>query len=272
MYKTTLIFYLNAFVFWFFQAGAAGLDMRTYLLSAEQETSELVRDIEIPREHTIFNWFEEPEVRISINDDDEQVYGFRVRPRFSAEGRIERTVHELKIQQHRLLRKSLLNEALKRRYMMLIEIIAQQEQIELLGQEADLLNTKIKLLKQLVQTKSFDPEQLEIAEYEFSEVENIKTLNSRQLMKRTAQIGFDEAKISSILSSRSNWLVSLSELKDNIGGGTTQSEGIDSNFRIQMLSTNLLLAQQDFELARKKKSSMAKVLRSSIRRPDEEYF
>ena len=248
------------FLVWVPSQALIGADMHAYLLSAEQEASDLVPAFGLPRENRVLTWFDQPEARFEVSDQEEQSYGFRFRPRFGGERSAERTLHELEIQRRDLMYESVLNNALKRRYMALIDILAGQEETEYLIQEVNLLSAKINLSRKLVQTTAFDPTELEMDELEHSQLEQQKTLNSARLETIITQSGFTVDEMSTLLASRSAWLLPLSELVDRVTKMNIPSDDTDSSLPVQIDRTELQMAQEDLNLARKKNKSLLKFM------------
>ena len=236
------------------------MDMRSYLLSAEQEAADLVPVFEIPMVYRASAWLDEPEARFDLSDDDEQSYGLRFRPRSFGERSVERTIHHLEIQRLDLKYESIFNDALKKRYMMLIDILAHQEETNYLNQEADLLYAKRNFSRNLVQTTAFDPEQLEAFELELFQLKQQAKLSSARLQTMITQVGFAVNKMSALLASRSDWLIPLSELVDTIAQGNDQADEAESNLRVLNNYTDLRIAQEDLKLARKKNNSFFKFI------------
>ena len=253
-------FYLILLFTWLPFHAVIGLDMRSYLLSAEEEAAELVPTLEIPTANGLLTWFDEPEARFNVSDDDEQSYSIRFRPRFGEERFAEQMIHELESQRRRLIQESILNDALQKRYTVLIDILEQQTEIDYLDEKVDLLRKKINLCRNLVQTYAFDPEQLEIVELEFSEVKQYAKLNAARLETMVRQAGFAGGKMLALLKSRSKWLLPLSELLDIVAPLSDQSDVPDANPRVRNDHTDLRTAQEDLELARKKDNPFLRFL------------
>ena len=245
---------------WLPLQGLIGSEMQSFLLAAEQEAISLVPPIDMRIETGVLTWFDDPEMRFAASDEEEQSYGLRVRPRLSGERSVERAIYELEIQRRSGVYESVLNDFLKTRYMVLIDMLSQQIEIDNLDQKADLLRETITIHQNLVQTTVFDPEELEALELEYLQLEREKKLNMTRLQffSRSNDLYGDE--MATLLATRSDWLLPISDLTDHLTEGTDRSGEVESNLRVQTTYTDLRLAQEILKLARKKNRSFLNFL------------
>lgn len=113
------------------------------------------------------SWIGESDLRFSGNDVEEQSLALRVKPRFGSERRAQNRINEILQRQNSLYAESQSGMALKRRYLMLLELIEASSELHFQQLRHRLDADAVKLNRSLAGDETFDAARLQSAELEY---------------------------------------------------------------------------------------------------------
>ena len=236
-------------------------EINQFLLGAVAATEQLVP----VRTHTdyggINTWFEGMEMRYSGSDSDKHDIGFRARPKFNGERAAEHQLASLGEARQSLDSTELLSNELERRYLLLIEVIAERAEVELISDRLVIAKDMNELQRSLVQTEAFDAEDLQDAEFEQMQNAQLLMLHSNRLNILLEQIGYSTDRAESAWSEGcAGTIPPLGNIVAHAESRTQQSDIALANLDVSRLTMDLQIAEQKLAYDRSKNGSFIKFL------------
>jgi len=229
-------------------------DIRSFLLSAKNDVSYLAPDASMPGSSGLSIWINEAELRLKADTDNQLAYALRVRPKFGGERLAEKALAGLNDRQMALAYESAFNDALKARYIRLIDILEQRVQTDYMVERLSLVNIRMSLLRSLVQTTDFSPNELQEVELEHDELEALADLNLVQYRTMINDLGLAGENDLKLSSSYQNWLLPIASIEKIIAD---DAAGYDygRNYTVRNNQLALFIVQEELRLMTKKNRS-----------------
>lgn len=198
----------------------------------------------------VSEWIESSQVRIKskINEEfndrsREESYALRVKPKAWGQRDAEQAVLALRANQQHVDNDQLLNDALTRRYAILLELIAQQNQTRLLWLSTTLFEQEVSINRAQVNSNEFNAEKLLDSEVALEQGNAAAQFNLRRLNALQAQLGLQpDSKEMLLAPENMDWLIMLPEIQ------TRMSDGLKTHSTLETRDKQLKLSLAQAEL------------------------
>ncbi|MDC1286583.1 hypothetical protein N8198_01730 [Gammaproteobacteria bacterium] len=206
---------------------------------------------------TTTNLFDQPELRYSGNDNDEQGIAFRFRPRFAAERMAQGRVIELLNRQHSGLLEASLNDALHPRYLRLLDLIQIHSENDHRRAVRDLNRQRLDLHQSQVETEDFSIAALQAAEFDYQQARQMADQYGIRLQRQLRMfVGIPQPGLQEFLQ---DWTQQVIGWDGIIDTSLRLSRSInDGQLDDDLERIDFELAQQKLKLARSDSASWLK--------------
>jgi hypothetical protein len=206
-------------------SAAATPALDNFLLAALTDVDEL-NDLKTPLTlEGLSLWIEEAQVRVrtrSAQDFDysnntKESYGLRIKPKAWGQREAEQHILSLRSKQQDVKQQQALNKAFTQRYLILLELIAQQNQTRQLLLSETLLEKEVRLNRLLFSSEEVSAEKLLDAEVALEQAKAMAKLSLRRLNTLQATLQFSEDSRESLINPDNlAWLITLPELQSEL--------------------------------------------------------
>ena len=183
--------------------------------------------------HDVRGWVDATELRLSAENDDDsrRSIALRVKLKSAPQRSVEQDMLHLMRQQHELNRQQVLNSRLQTVYTQLLELIAEQEQLEHLQLESALHASAITYYREQVQSSDFHPENLLDSELEHEQIRFQIELQVRRIDALAKSINF-QTKVPRLSLTEEMMLELVNPLSDQ------------TSFEVERAQLDLILQQK----------------------------
>jgi len=220
-------------------------NINQFLLKAEKDVSELFSGTDNSVSTTSTSWASKTEIRFSSQSNDEQSYALRIQPKSLDMIFAENTIISLNAIQYGMKYDSALNNALKTRYLYIIEILQRQYDIYFENQLIKLAQNKVSQYQYEAQTIKFSPIRLLKAELELNQRKMQVKLKREQYQTLVSESDLKIERKDKIPSlSWKEWLKSTKEILGSVKNEIENNNYIKTNIKLVRDQINLKLAKQ----------------------------
>lgn len=221
-----------------------------FLLAAQSDINTLNDPNATAALEGVSEWIESSEVRVRSKINEEfndrsrsESYAIRVKPKAWGQRDAEQAVLALRANQQHVDNEQLLNAALNRRYLILLELIAQQNHTRLLFLSTTLFEKEVNINRAQVNSKEFDAEKLLDSEVALEQGNAAAQFNLKRLNALQTQLNLPlDTKESLIEPENMDWLIMLPEIQ------TLMSSGLEEQSTLATRESQLKLSVAQAEL------------------------
>lgn len=221
-------FFFSIIVLTFSTLGVAATPALDKFLLAAQSDINILNDPDATAAlEGVSEWIESSEVRVRSKINEEfndrsrsESYAVRVKPKAWGQRDAEQAVLALRTNQQHVNNEQLLNAALNRRYLILLELIAQQNHTRLLFLSTTLFEKEVNINRAQVNSKEFDAEKLLDSEVALEQGSAAAQFNLKRLNALQTQLNLPlDTKESLIEPENMDWLIMLPEIQALMSNG-----------------------------------------------------
>ncbi len=245
-----IIFLLSSLSIIFPPALFAGERIEAFLLSAREDVSYLTPDGGVPRTSGIPAWINEAELRLKADVSNQQSYALRVRPKSGKERSAESRLADLKDRQRSLVHASALNDALRARYLALIDILEQRVQTDYVKERLSLVSARATLLRSLAQTTEFRPSELQDIELEHEELRSLAEFNLEQYQGLLLDHDLSGDNKLDLSISPHDWVVPLHDIEEVVLASSGDEHS--GNYFLREKRLAWMVAKEDLQVTARK--------------------
>lgn len=202
-------------------SAAATPALDKFLLAAQSDINTINDPNATAALEGVSEWIESSEVRVKSKVNEEfndrsrsESYAIRVKPKAWGQRDAEQAVLALRANQQHVDNEQLLNAALNRRYLILLELIAQQNQTRLLLLSTTLFEKEVSINRAQVNSKEFNAEKLLDSEVALEQGNAAAQFNLNRLNALQTRAGLPlDTKESLLAPENMDWLIMLPEIQ-----------------------------------------------------------
>jgi len=226
------------------------------LLAAIEDVDRIMPMPDVAKSDLSVSWINKAEVRYKHNNENEQAYALRVQPKPGELYTAERTLYELYNEQNTVEYRSLLNDTLKEKYLVFIDVLQQQYDANYAVEYLALTKNKLALIQQLVQTSEFNPAELLQTKLDVNHQDAQITIYVNQFKAMVSQHRWgDSSDTQFSLSSDIEWLLPIEEIKNSLNEYEDRLHLLNNNLQVKRRLLDLSIAKQDLLHDRAKNKS-----------------
>ena len=253
--KTLLIFLMIGLPF----NVCAGNAYHDYLMAAQTELNEMAYGrLGSTEMNSIGSWIEDAQFRFNSGSPASNIdikknalsYEFRFKPKAWGQRSIEKDIINIRLKQQDLVYKKLLNDALQKRYLKLIEYFQQYKSLQNSLASFELLMQESVLIQSQVSSEQFNPEDLLDTEEALKQNHSSLELSRRRLYAMQSELGLPEDNIETMMNnSEMDWVLNSAEIQQIISSFKEEESMSPDVLDAQM---KLQLSQSENELTEAK--------------------
>lgn len=228
-----------------------------FLMAAEAENKVAEFNDQAKTDSNIFNsWIENAQFRFNAKatdklnfKDEAQSYEIRVKPKAWGQQDEEKNILNLRLNQYNNSYNQLFNFNLKKRYLKILDYIAQQQKTQYLFKLSDLLGQETAYISSQVLSEKFDAEQLLDAENELEQSIGLARLNLTRLKELQRLLGIPQDTSITIRNNSLDWVIKISDVYDYIANTHQENHSSPDILNAQL---NLQLTHAENRLSQSK--------------------